>query len=109
MGLTSREGGAELSLGLEVELSVCAGVAEPSDGPTVNPDARLNLSAVLEPWEIDVGRVDAGSDGVEGREAAALAATLAEEGFLGGPEICGAIWTGSGWPLARFAPEPSGM
>ena len=49
VGLISREGGTELSLGLDVELSVCADVAESSDGPTTNPDARFDRSAVLEP------------------------------------------------------------
>ena len=92
MGLISREGGTELSLGLDVELSVFAGVAEPSDGPTINPDARFDRFAVLEPWDMDVGRVDARSDGVDGLEVAALAG----DGVFPGPEVCGAIWTGSG-------------
>lgn len=92
MGLISREGGTELSLGLDVELSVCADVAESSEGPTTNPDVRFGRSAVLEPCDVDVGRVDARSEGVEGLEVAALAG----DGGFPGPEVCGAIWTGSG-------------
>lgn len=103
VGLISREGTAEVSLGLDVELSVCTDADVPSLGPIEKPRACFGCgSATHEPCDIEVGRVD-GSEGVDGRDVAALPGDWA---FLG-PGNCEAIWVGSGWTLAKPAPDAS--
>ena len=87
-GLGSREGATDSSLGPTTKAGTCT----------------------LDPWESEVGRVDAGSEGEDGLDVAALDTRFGSEvstAALVGGEIWGAICKGLGCTFVRPAPDAS--